>query len=255
VDNYLVAFNYKQESVTLKANEALWPFIDGRFQLRFTRAQVGRIFGSKDGQKHIDMLCSRYPHLDKLGMPMEVVSYQEDTPQPVGCPTPKISGRRHKYTVLAYNIDEVYYFAIESTLQGSRKYLRLYPHLKEQIAKNTIKPPAIEDIKPEILAFFGIPYKERGAFEKKACEKYGWSHATFYRKVDQASASLGITKGSRKSRADKGSYANRPEYKKVITYKKANPEATAVKIKDDLNIDVSTSRITAWLRDPDPTLH
>lgn len=72
-----------------------------------------------------------------------------------------------------------------------------------------------------------------------------------YRRMYMATGErLKTRKGKpRKMRSNAGSYRLRPEYQRVIDYKKQYPDAMGADIKRSLGIDISTSRINSWLRE------
>jgi hypothetical protein len=72
-----------------------------------------------------------------------------------------------------------------------------------------------------------------------------------YRRIYLATGErLKTRKGKpRKMRCNAGSHRLRPEYQQVLDYKRQYPHAISSDIKQSLGIDISTSRINAWIRE------
>lgn len=255
MDNYLVPLDYNRGPVVLRATEALWPLINGKFQLRFTKKQVGVIFGASDPQHYINKLVERNPHLKQLGSEMEVISYIEDGCHGDTYPLKKISGLRHTYKVMTYDLDEIYFFAVESDLPGAKKYLRNYPQIKAAIAAHAIKPPAVGKIRPEVLEYLNVAYHEKKAYRVKVCAELGWLESKFYRKVEEAILMLNIppaptklTRQPRKSRADRGKTAYPEKKQEAYEYWKEHRDIGRKALKKAQNLPVSVNQVGVWIR-------
>lgn len=205
---YLVPFNFQ----AFRTGEAVWSLDKNELikMFRVTTKGVGEFLNpeSRDPQKLIDNIIARNPHLKELGIPVTVMvtgDYKwghsplavrgecpdQDEHRPVAvtgqCPT-----RTRQIVVNTFDIFGVYQIAIVSDLPRARIFLQEFPNLLQAFHNHTVKPPAIGDIKPEIIAFSGVPYEGRGEYRKAVCAQYGFSEGTFYRLFKEAGNVLGL---------------------------------------------------------------
>ena len=172
---YLVPFNFQ----AFRTGEAVWSLDKNELikMFRVTRKGVGEFLHpeSRDPQKIIDNIIERNPHLKELSIPLAVRG---------------MTGQ--KYVVDTFDIWGVYQIAVVSDLPHRNIFLQKFPEFLQAFHNHTIKPPAIGDIKPEIIAFSGVPYKGRGEYQKAVCAQYGFSKGTFYRLFKEADNVLGL---------------------------------------------------------------
>ncbi|MDL1940674.1 hypothetical protein [Candidatus Jettenia sp. AMX1] len=204
----LVPFNFQ----TFQTKEAVWGLDKNELikMFRVTRRGIAEMAGSKqrNPQKAIDRIIERNPYLKGLGIPVTVTVMEDykwghslpkltsECPDQGGhsyvtvtyqCPT-----RTRQIIVDTYDIWGVYQILVESNLPRTKEFLRKFPEFLQAFYNHTIKPPAMGKIKPEVIGSFGVPYKKRGEYVKKAAGELGCSKGTFYRMKSIAQKTLKI---------------------------------------------------------------
>ncbi|GJQ47600.1 MAG: hypothetical protein JETCAE04_33540 [Candidatus Jettenia caeni] len=278
----LVPFNFQ----TFQTKEAVWGLDKNELikMFRVTRRGIAEMAGSKqrNPQKAIDRIIERNPYLKGLGIPVTVTVMEDykwghslpkltsECPDQGGhsyvtvtyqCPT-----RTRQIIVDTYDIWGVYQILVESNLPRTKEFLRKFPEFLQAFYNHTIKPPAMGKIKPEVIGSFGVPYKKRGEYVKKAAGELGCSKGTFYRMKSIAQKTLKIppeatklTGQPRRPRADKGKTKYPGEEEKVIAFCLAHREEvkkhgnrfkklTAKVIKKESGLKASESVINQWKR-------
>ena len=242
-NTYLVPFNFQ----TFRTGEAVWSLDKHELikMFRVTRRGVGEFLNpeSRDPQKIIDKIIERNPHLKTSSIPVTVTG---------------MTGQ--KYITKTFDIWGVYQIAIVSKFPRAKIFLQEFPNFLQAFHDHTIKPPAIGDIKPEIIGFFGVPRKERGNYVQAVCIQYGWQRTTFYRKVKNAMTVLAVLpQFTRKPRSDSGETKYPGERERAIAFFLANlaklreygnrfKEMPKKIIKKTLNLHASESTINRWIR-------
>ncbi len=282
-NTYLVPFNFQ----TFRTGEAVWSLDKHELiqMVRLTTRGVGEFLGSthRRPEKAIDKIIERNPRLKELAVPMTVtvtgdykwghsaVTVTAECPKTEVCSAVTVTYEQHSRTrqivVNTWNIWGVYQIAIVSDFPRARRFLQEFPDLLQAFHNNTIKPPAIGDIKPEVVGFFGVPYHKRGRYVKNACQGLGWSKGTFYRKRTEARKMLGIppeatklTGQPKRPRSTKGESKYPDEREKAIAFYLANrekfkkygnqfKEMTAEVAKKDLNLRAHAATISRWIRE------
>lgn len=278
----LVPFNFQ----TFQTKEAVWGLDKNELikMFRVTRRGIAEMAGSKqrNPQKAIDRIIERNPYLKGLGIPVTVTVMEDykwghslpkltsECPDQGGhsyvtvtyqCPT-----RTRQIIVDTYDIWGVYQILVESNLPRTKEFLRKFPEFLQAFYNHTIKPPAMGKIKPEVIGSFGVPYKKRGEYVKKAAGELGCSKGTFYRMKSIAQKTLKIppeatklTGQPRRPRSDKGKTKYPGEEEKVIAFCLAHREEvkkhgnrfkklTAKVIKKESGLKASESVINQWKR-------
>lgn len=172
---YLVPFNFQ----AFRTGEAVWSLDKHELikMFRVTTKGAGEFLHpeARDPQKLIDKIIERNPHLKELSIPVTVTG---------------MTGQ--KYITKTFDIWGVYQIAIVSDLPRAKIFLQKFPDFLQAFHNHTIKPPAIGDIKPEIIAFSCVPHNKRGEYQKAVCAQYGFSMTRFYKLFNKAKTILGL---------------------------------------------------------------
>lgn len=169
---YLMPFNFQ----AFRTGEAVWNLDKNELikMFRVTGKGMGEFFGAKNPQNYFDILKHRYPYLPE-GIPFTVKG---------------MTGQ--KYITKTFDIWDVYQYAIKSDLSRAEEFLQKFPEFLQAFQNHTIKPPAIGDIKPEVIAFSCVPHNKRGEYQKAVCAQYGFSMTRFYKLFNKAKSILGL---------------------------------------------------------------
>lgn len=169
---YLVPFNFQ----AFRTGEAVWCLDKNELikMFRVTGKGMGEFFGAKNPQNYFDILKHRYPYLPE-GIPFTVKG---------------MTGQN--YVTKTFDTWDVYQYAIKSDLPRAEQFLQEFPNFLQAFHNHTIKPPAIGDIKPEVIAFSCVPHNKRGEYQKAVCAQYGWAMSKFYKLFNKAKATLGL---------------------------------------------------------------
>ncbi len=175
MQNFLVPFEYQ----VFKTTEAVWDFSKKETikMFRMTRRGIGEFLTpeSERPQKIIDKIIERNPHLRTDSVAVTVTA---------------TDGKN--YQVETYDIWGVYQICVESDLPRAKEFLRRFPIFMEALFTHKIMPPAIGSIRPEILAYNGVPYNEKSSYRAAVCQVLGWPPHKFYKEVNKAGKMLGL---------------------------------------------------------------
>ena len=120
----------------------------------------------------------------------------------------------------------------------------------EALFTHRIMPPAIGDIRPEVLAYNGVPHKQKAAYRKEVCAILGWEWHKFFRETKKAEKMLGLTVvNKRKKRSDAGN-TKHPELRDAARLiKSQHPEYGPTKIAKIIGHPAAYKDIIIrWLR-------
>jgi len=233
MQNFLVPFDY----LTFQTNEAVWDFNKKETvkMFRMTRRGIGEFLHpeSRDPQKIIDNIISKIPHLREASLPLAV---RGKTGQVFEAET--------------YDIWGVYQICVESDLPRAKEFLRRFPTFMEALFAHRIMPPAIGDVRPEILAYNGVPHNQKAAYRQQVLTTLGWTWHKFFRETKKAEKMLGLTVvNKRRKRIDTGTSKYPDLQARARQLKAENPTMTNVQIAALLNHPAAyKENIMRWLR-------
>ncbi len=246
MNNQLIPFAF--EGLTLK--EACW--LEGKPY--FTRRAIGEWLEYQNPDRSIHNLTQRHPHINQFSVVTKLVTTDE---YPKG----------HSLTNLMS----------ESIIRNREIEQRVYDPIGLQLIINkSDKPKAIKF--QVAAAHLVLAFMQGKLFPSRWCKKgdrlsqirqllaapSGYSRRqvaldiaereevsinTVYHWIEQIGERL-ITKSGkpRRTRSDKSSFKNRPEFAQVIEYLREHHQAQGAEIKKSLNFSVTVSTINRWIR-------
>ncbi|GAB4485885.1 MAG: hypothetical protein OHK006_12760 [Thermodesulfovibrionales bacterium] len=232
MQNFLVPFNFQTFSTT----EAVWDFSKKETikMFRMTRRGIGEFVTPESSrpQRVIDKIIERNPHLRNISVAVTVTA---------------TDGKN--YEVETYDVWGIYQICVESALPRAKEFLRRFPALMEALFTHRIMPPAIGNVRPELLAYNGIPYNQKAAYRRSVCDLLGWTEQKLYRQIEKAEKLLGVQIVYKKRMRSTAGSTKYPELKaQVIKYWEEHPGAGGKEIRTSLRLALPSETINRWIR-------
>lgn len=216
----IIPFNFPG----LRLREACW--INGK--LYFTRRAIGELLEYSKPEEMVDTIIRGNPYIKSFAAIVNLTTPDE-----------------------VYNVIGLQLIIMESDQPKTKEFKITAAHLIEVCIEGKLTPSKWSP-KGDLSSIYQI-FSFPGGFKRKRliadwAAREGIAVATAYGRL-QKFGSLKKRDGTlRKTRAEKNNFKRCPEYKAVLVYRLAHPNAGGKEIKGALDIGLSVSTINRWLR-------
>jgi hypothetical protein len=232
-ENNIIPFTFQGMAL----RESCW--IDG--VPYFTYRAIGEFLGYKEAYNQVRRLIARNPY---------VLQFQTTVNLTVVEGTKNVT--RNMEVVHPIGMQCIFF---ESHQPKSIEYKIAVASLLFEIARGTLKPSKWSqkgDLVSAARQILSLPEgRKRRELIIDLSSREGCSLQHTYRRMYMATGERLKTKAGkpRQTRSEAGIHHTRPEYQKVIDYKRQYPNAMGANIRRTLGISISASRINAWIRE------
>jgi hypothetical protein len=231
----------------------------------FTRKAIGEFLGYTLPKQAITKIIKRNPYILKFRTVVNLTTVEggrtltnlvrvEDGRSGVKL-TPLENGKTVTRKLDVFHPIGMQCIFFESHQPKAIEYKIVVASLLWELAKGTLKPSKWSqkgDLVSAARQILSLPEgRKRRALIIDLSAREGYSLNNTYRRMYLATGERLKTKAGkpRQTRSEAGIHRTRPEYQQVIDYKRQYPNAMGANIKHTLSINVSASRINAWIRE------